>query len=111
MKKNPHSKLLLLRLVAYLMAVIVFVGVLFVSYIIVSPLFYSEERRAEVAAAHTANFESQIRDRAVEAVGGLYYVQDSRTGICFAIRSVNRIGQLAQVDCAAVPANMLLSTE
>jgi hypothetical protein len=47
---------------------------------------------------------------AIDTIGKLNYVQDTRTGICFATYEHWRLGFLAEVDCEQVPEDMLHTT-
>jgi ABC-type Na+ efflux pump permease subunit len=74
----------------------------------------SEQKQAEIdvqaeqdRSAQIQAFEDSVLDRSISIVNNLYYVQDSRTELCFAIRSVYRHGYLSAVDCAEIPASML----
>lgn len=118
MAQNPYEEPWWIRIQAYLLAVTGLVGVLFIVYAVISPVFYSEEQRAEIVAEREAaeadrltDWEEQMKDRAIGIVGRLNYVQDSRTGICFAVRAVGHFSMLATVPCEAVPVDLLEVTE
>lgn len=80
----------------------------------ISPLFYSEETKTEMAAEQAqqrteqiAQIEEERRQKALGIIDRVHYVQDARTGICFAVYSYYRHGYLASVDCDDVPAELL----
>jgi len=95
-------------------------GICFLILIVsmIEPLFRSEERAAameveaaQAAAERQADWEAELQQRALNVVDNLVFVQHSETGLCFAVRSVYRHGYLSEVDCAEIPATLLLTTE
>ena len=94
---------------------IVFVMML---YVVLESMLRSDERQAEIdaeiaieAAQREADWQNTLQSRATGLMSEIVYVQDSRTGICFAAHSAYRLGHLATVDCAQIPATLLITTE
>jgi hypothetical protein len=107
------------RFTAVVVAILGLVTVAFVFFAMILSALRSDGEQSELEAARAAaeaerqtQYEiNHIQPRVVGAVSRLYYVQDSRTGICFAARSVGHFGMLAHVPCEDIPEDMLLTTD
>jgi hypothetical protein len=116
---NRYDEPLPVKFMSVVVAVLGLVTVAFVILAILSSALRSDGERAELEAARAAAEAERraqydidhIQPRTVGAVSRLYYVQDSRTGICFATRASGHFGMLAHVPCEDVPEDMLLTTE
>jgi hypothetical protein len=119
MAKKTYEEPFWIKLMGWVLFIFGVAGILFGIFSIIEPALRSEEEQAELEAVRaaenaerTAQYElANMQPRAIGAVSRLYYVQDSRTGICFATRASGHFGMLANVPCEDVPEDMLLTTE
>lgn len=89
--------------------------VLFTLYLIVEPAIRSDKKQAEIdQQTLTAEQERKQRrsiesiNEGVELANDIVYVQDTRTGICFATEGVQGWhGHFTTVDCDMIPDEML----
>jgi hypothetical protein len=102
------------KITGWLAVAVALFSVIIVVSLIASLFLRSDDRQAEIDAQSQQSrtdarqrYEAQGLAAASRVVGELYYIQDSRTGLCFAVRSVYRHGYLSVVDCAEIPASML----
>lgn len=79
---------------------------LFIVYLISKPTTYSDKKQAEQERKQRRSIESIAEG--VELANDIVYVQDARTGICFATKGVQGWhGHFTTVDCDMVPVEIL----
>lgn len=72
----------------------------------------SEQEISEQRAETQKRYLDETIKNSLELANEVVYVQDARTGICFASRTVKGWhGHFTTVDCDMIPSNMLHTTE
>jgi len=91
----------------------------FTFYLMIEPAIRSDEKQAEIEQK-IIEAEKERKERlrlkyvaeGLELANDIVYVQDTRTGICFATEGVQGWhGHFTSVDCEMIPNEMLHKTE
>jgi hypothetical protein len=103
----------------WFLPIVMIFSVFIIIFVIVDRIAHSESQKDEIDALAEQDSSAQIQavedpilTRTIDVVENLYYIKDSRTGICFAAKWMRRYsGYLSEVDCADIPASMLHVTD
>lgn len=88
---------------------------LFIVYLISKPTTHSDKKQAEIDQQTLTAEQERKQRRSIESIAegvelanDIVYVQDTRTGICFATEGVQGWhGHFTTVDCDMIPVEML----